>query len=76
MKEPIFLTEKEKAEIKNRNKKIFAIQEIKFALKNALTFDSDVELIDYIIALDQYIRHSRIVKDFKGKPDYEKQLKY
>lgn len=76
MKEPIFLTEEEKAEIRNKNKRIFAIQEIKFALTNALTFDSDNELIDYIIALDQYIRHSRIVEDFKGKPDYEKQLKY
>ena len=76
MKEPIFLTKEEKAEIKNRNKRIFAIQEIKFALKNALTFDSDIELIDYIIALNQYIKDSRIVEDFKGKPDYEKQLKY
>lgn len=76
MKEPIFLTKEEKAEIRNRNKRIFAIQEIKFALKNALTFDSDAELIDYVIALNRYIKDSKIVEDFKGKPSYEKQLKY
>jgi len=76
MKEPIFLTKEEKAKIRNRNKRFFAIQEIRFALTNALTFDSDIELIDYVIALSRYIKDSNIVKDFKGKPDYEKQLKY
>lgn len=76
MKQQIFLTEKEKAEIRNRNKRIFAIQEIKFALTNALKFDSDIELIDYVFTLYQHIKNSNIIEDFKGKPDYEKQLKY